>query len=300
MQKIRDKMPLSLKNDAVFSTDNHTSFGVMACYVVSSLSDWTVTPTGSTTEVPLFTANDCLAIERLFYILYGERIIFDLFNQNVHTAEGTATAEEIANTAMFSTIFRQKYLRKWQTVFNTLFTDYNPIENYDMVEQEGIVTDHTGTDTVELSHTNYKETTNYRGTKDTTRTGSEKEHTGAAGDTGESKNYTYGYDDSGATGSPQSRVETLNTYDHVKDYESVKDSETFTNRSDELEITGSKTNTDTKLLKDDTNRTLKRHGNIGITTNAQMAEGEITLRNKHDFYTIICHDIAELLTLSIY
>lgn len=46
--------------------------------------------------------------------------------------------------------------------------------------------------------------------------------------------------------------------------------------------------------------TLTRHGNIGVTTNQQMLEAEVSLRNSYIFYDIVMADVDGILTLAIY
>ena len=50
----------------------------------------------------------------------------------------------------------------------------------------------------------------------------------------------------------------------------------------------------------DSDKTLTRKGNIGITTSQQMLESEIILRNKYLFQDIIFKDLDDILMLDIY
>lgn len=51
---------------------------------------------------------------------------------------------------------------------------------------------------------------------------------------------------------------------------------------------------------DDNIRTLEKHGNIGVTSNQDMLNQEIKLRNDFNLLETMMKDIDELLTLSIY
>ena len=50
----------------------------------------------------------------------------------------------------------------------------------------------------------------------------------------------------------------------------------------------------------DSDRTLTRKGNIGVTTSQQMLESEVILRNKYLFQDIIFKDLDDILMLDIY
>lgn len=50
----------------------------------------------------------------------------------------------------------------------------------------------------------------------------------------------------------------------------------------------------------DSDKTLTRKGNIGVTTSQQMLESEIILRNKYLFQDIIFKDLDDILMLDIY
>ena len=47
-------------------------------------------------------------------------------------------------------------------------------------------------------------------------------------------------------------------------------------------------------------RELRRHGNIGVTTNAQMISSDIDVWKLNNFYDILCSDICKVIALSIF
>ena len=47
-------------------------------------------------------------------------------------------------------------------------------------------------------------------------------------------------------------------------------------------------------------RELRKHGNIGVTTNAQMIASDIDVWQLNNFYDILCKDICKVIALSIY
>lgn len=56
----------------------------------------------------------------------------------------------------------------------------------------------------------------------------------------------------------------------------------------------------TKGNADDNVRTLEKHGNIGVTSNQDMLNQEIELRDSFNLYETMYKDVDEVLTLSIY
>lgn len=45
---------------------------------------------------------------------------------------------------------------------------------------------------------------------------------------------------------------------------------------------------------------IRKHGNIGVTTNAQMIESDIDVWKLNNFYDILCKDICDVIALSIF
>lgn len=45
---------------------------------------------------------------------------------------------------------------------------------------------------------------------------------------------------------------------------------------------------------------IRKHGNIGVTTNAQMIESDIEVWKVNNFYDILCKDICDFIALSIF
>ena len=45
---------------------------------------------------------------------------------------------------------------------------------------------------------------------------------------------------------------------------------------------------------------IRKHGNIGVTTNAQMIESDIDVWKLNNFYDILCSDICKIIALSIF
>ena len=134
--------------------------------------------------------------------------------------EHDKTISDIAN------IIFNKFSDKWKRIYDAITMEYNPINNYDMVENEKVnskITSTVGTD-----------------------------------------NKTYGF----GSGTPAPADEA---------------SSTSTTEGD----------------KDDNYRELTRSGNIGVTTSAQLLEGELEVR-KNIFIDIVMNDIDTIMCLKLY
>ena len=134
--------------------------------------------------------------------------------------EHDKTISDIAN------IIFNKFSDKWKRIYDAIKMEYNPINNYDMVENEKVnskITSTVGTD-----------------------------------------NKTYGFNS------------------------------TEPSPTDEASSTST-----TEGDKEDNYRELTRSGNIGVTTSAQLLEGELEVR-KNIFIDIVMNDIDTIMCLKLY
>lgn len=134
--------------------------------------------------------------------------------------EHDKTISDIAN------IIFNKFSDKWKRIYDAIMMEYNPINNYDMVENEKVnskITSTVGTD-----------------------------------------NKTYGF--GSTTAAPTDEAASTST---------------------------------TEGTKDDNYRELTRSGNIGVTTSAQLLEGELEVR-KNIFIDIVMNDIDTIMCLKLY
>ena len=69
---------------------------------------------------------------------------------------------------------------------------------------------------------------------------------------------------------------------------------TFGTGNDARKTTTSSTSTGTDQHE------IRKHGNIGVTTNAQMIESDIDVWKLNNFYDILCSDICKMIALSIF
>lgn len=140
--------------------------------------------------------------------------------------------------SMFGTI----WIKKWEV----LTADYDPLENYNMVEQENLTSnDQSGTDTF---------------------------GSGVMNDTStESSHYVYGYNSSSSVPASKDNILTQNN----------TDMHTSQNLDHGME------------------RTLTRHGNIGVTTSQQMAQSTLDLY-AYRFFEEVYKDVDSVTSLPIY
>lgn len=200
---------------------------------------------------------------------------------------------------------------KWTKQYETLFFEYNPIENYRMEEKEDITSKGTSshkennTRTDNLTHTKESNNTD-------TESGSVTKESNSGGTIKNSSKSVTKNNDSVYAFNSQSAVPS-----------DQGSSETDTSSTQENDLTGSdnesrdlkfghdihETLTDTGNVSDDakgssehddtTNRGLTRSGNIGVTTSQQMIESERKLYS-WDFFLSVFEDLDEVLTLPIF
>lgn len=151
------------------------------------------------------------------------------------------------------------YIKNWNALYKTLSLEYNPIENYSMTETENVQDTHKGT-----LESNGNNTNTYT-------------ETTLVNDT--SNNQLWGFNSTDSVNSDKQ------TGDTTRDVESTMDS------------THKNTDRETKDITSD--RTLKRSGNIGVTTSQQMIESERQLW-LWNFFESVFSDIDKILVLKIY
>lgn len=151
------------------------------------------------------------------------------------------------------------YIKNWNALYKTLSLEYNPIENYSMTETENVQDTHKGT-----LESNGNNTNTYT-------------ETTLVNDT--SNNQLWGFNSTDSVNSDKQ------TGDTTRDVESTVDN------------THKNTDRETKDITSD--RTLKRSGNIGVTTSQQMIESERQLW-LWNFFERVFSDIDKILVLKIY
>ena len=207
------------------------------------------------------------------------------------------------------------YSNKWNKLYRILSLEYEPIENYNMIETEKTASTNKNTDTITTNTTNSNDVTE---TNTGTNTANDSENTTVKNAITDSRTITennnvtnnnslYGFNSvSGVNADSQNGTETRNTTDNNTHNDDLKG--TRTNEHSENINTSKVTSqkNDIKDVKDGTHiengsqdRTLSRHGNIGVTTSQQMINSEIELW-QWDFFSGVFKDIDKILTIHTY
>ena len=207
------------------------------------------------------------------------------------------------------------YSNKWSRLYRILSLEYEPIENYNMTETENTTSTNENADTITTNITNSNNVTE---TNTGTNTANDSEsrigknvitdsRTITENNNVTNNNSLYGFNSvSGVNSDSQNGTETRNTTDNNTHNDDLKG--TRTNEHSEnintSKVTAQKN--DIKDVKDGTHtengsqdRTLSRHGNIGVTTSQQMINSEIELW-QWDFFSGVFKDIDKILTIQTY
>lgn len=189
---------------------------------------------------------------------YGNRIISPAAERMGGSVPVPASA--IPKIADYIYMMRRE---KWNRIALAVSAEYNPINNYDMIEQETAADAHSGTDTQTDSGTDTATVTHGQ-----TLTGTDQTQ-------------IYGFDSTtGADSETRTTSSTLGG-------------------SDTSTVEHGKTTETTHGMTIDRDRTLTRSGNIGVTTSAQMISGEIEMR-QFVLWDEIVRDAADILTIPCY
>lgn len=218
---------------------------------------------------------------------------------------------------------------KWSRLWAARQLVYNPIENYNMTESgedsnvksgsisrtdTGTVTDtHTGTDTLTKSG---EETHSKGGSEVHTFAGKETTTNTVTSNTTGTNNGVYGFNSATAVPSDTSTGTQTGLSDSELEFTNRTNTDSFNNRVDtdsftDREDTQTKDLTDTETrnlsggetyndVTDETDHSLTRSGNIGVTTTQQMLEQELNIWDVFDFFQIVFKDIDSILLLDIY
>lgn len=247
----------------------------------------------------LNTDNDSLSLDylgnRLDKILSPLYIrLIDMF---IESGATTTQAIEHANTKLIK-IIESKYLYNWNRLAEAMFKDYNPINNYDMVETRNI-NEKTDKSIITEESNEFNESGNKSiniKEDNNTNTSTEREET-----TNDKEQQKYaGFN----TDTPKIVTET-DKDGNVTESNSGESSESKeTNNTESEERSGNNSSSSSsetvgELQDNKRDEELRRSGNIGVTTSQQMIQSEIELR-KHNLENIIFKDMDEVLFLDYY
>lgn len=231
----------------------------------------------------------------------------DIFTIDFETATCKYTDEYILK--IFDIVYNTNRI-KYEKLIAAATAEYNPIDNYNMIESS------TDVRTPELTNQLILNTTAAMTDSRTTTTTGDSTTTNKLNQTKNTtetpNNYTETathavnpYDNPGMTEESrdttvQSGTRTVSeSYSGTPDETTVNAGSTVTN-SGGTSTTNTGTNTSKETGTDTTEHELTRRGNIGVTTSQQMLEAEISLAEKMNIFKIIEQDIAEKVFLQVW
>lgn len=244
--------------------------------------DWAKDTIQYLREQSLYTIDDLsLLDEDYFANESGEKLISPLLRKKLDTNG------KLPYTSSWDFVWQLaivKYKLKWDKMWEALNKEYNPIENYSMVEDEELPKKTTETKHYESYDVTRSEATNK--TYHTEENADVKDESSVygfnsnnavpVGESNQTKNKLNNYSDSTESGDAEDNVVTES---HSKDGDDNKE-----------------TTTEEWNKK----RTLTRKGNIGVTTSQQMIESTLKLYMFNFIRDVVYRDLDEILTLEIY
>ena len=237
-------------------------------------------------------------VDTYFMLKHGDKLaskVCDKFADD----DGIIQGDKLKQLAQ---VIHNAFINNWEHEYKTLTVEYNPIENTDFTEtikdtnhrdtEGGTVTtgkvDNINTTTGKMSTANVT-TGKMSTTSNVNVAGFDSSTNVPASDTTNATDYT-------GNGTDPMTV-TSNT-DYTGD---GTDPLTVTTTTDYGTKTGTPMTVDSTGSEDGTyERELRKHGNIGVTTNAQMISSDIDVWKLNNFYDILCSDICKVIALSIF
>lgn len=256
----------------------------------------------------------------------GQKYISPLVEQFVEDGELSS-----ANRGTIASVLFALYGDNWSKLYATLSFEYNPIENYHMIET------HTGSDTSTQTPTNWQKTTertpdttltetqtptnwnetesytNYHETTTETPTNWKKTTTSLTADNeGNSENSVVPFNGSSPVLASKVKTDAKSKSEEAQtgtfEHDTTKSGSISHGRSGTFETQTVESGTDTTTeTQEGTYETeteydteLERSGNIGVTTSQQMIESERNLWLWNFFYKVVFPDVDKVLTLAIY
>lgn len=190
---------------------------------------------------------------------------------NMYTQNHEYLSSEDIN--ILAEIIFKVYQVNWNKLYETLSLEYDPIENYSMVEE---MQD-------DEKVTEYGKTVLRTDNLQRTKTGTETETPDLATD---DNNSVYGFNSSSSV--PSTTNHQTATGDTTTEYDLTEGG------------TGTQTHADSGSDTETRNYTLTRSGNIGVTTAQQMIESERNLWLWNFFHGVVFPDVDKILTINIY
>lgn len=239
---------------------------------------------------------------------------------SVHYMNSVSVFEYGATLDITVTGIMERNRYKFDNLYRTIIQEYNPIENYDRIEDTTVDIDGTNSDNMKTDSTTVRTgseidtksggfSNSKTGTmaETTVFSGSEKhEQTGTITSTNQTRTFNSrltdvskntsttptGTDDTLTFADRKNVAETtFNGYKDTTEYDSLKNQHSYNSVTD----TTADTSTVSGVRKDKHVTTSRIHGNIGVTTSAQMLESERKLSD-FDFFDIIYRTVLDELS----
>ena len=211
-------------------------------------------------------------VDTYFMLKHGDKLaskVCDKFADD----DGIIQGDKLKQLAQ---VIHNAFIVNWEHEYKTLTVEYNPIENTDFVET--------------IKDKDHRDTEG--GTVTTGKSTNISVTTGKM--TNDNDINVAGFDS--ASNVPSS--DSTSTTDYTGD---GTDPLTVTSTTDYGTKSGTPMTVDNTGSSDGTyERELRRHGNIGVTTNAQMISSDIDVWKLNNFYDILCSDICKVIALSIF
>ena len=215
-----------------------------------------------------------------------------------HSGDKTLTKlGEQVELSKLAEIILHKYSDAWNRIYVAFIeTQYKPIENYSMeeVETPNLIDSVTSNKT----HTGTVASTMKNNTLATV-TGESKTSTDLVSD-GNGEQGIFGFNSVDGTSAPaNSSTNSTHTIGDLDKNKSVANNSEDRKEDATKNDTVSDSDVESSTLKHEGSRTLKRSGNIGVTTSQQMLQSEIELR-KFNLFERMMEDVDKVLCQSLY
>lgn len=211
-------------------------------------------------------------LDMFYATTYGQKWAAPFLELFIDSDTGVIDSEDV--NAIASIIYQMR-ASEWSRLYAALMAEYNPVENTDVYEN--YTDQRTGSGTNGNTRT-LNTTTGNQGTATVQST---------ANGSGSNAANKFGFDSSTAVGDTTG-TDSSNT-----------SSTTGTQTANTIQDTGTITDAGTLSNSESITHTLRRHGNIGVMTAAQLVGGEIELW-KWTFIIQVMEDISHLTALSVY
>lgn len=241
-------------------------------------------------------------VDTYFMLKHGDKLASKVCDKFADS-DGHITGEKLQALA---NVIHNAYFVNWEHEFKTLTVEYNPIENTDYIEEindvshkenqgnnvtTGKVTTSGDNVTVGSFENSNITTGKMTNSNEINVAGFDSATNVPSSDSSSTTNYT------GDGTDPLTVTNTTDYGDENSDPLTVKSSTT----TDYGTKNGTPMTIDESGSEDETyGRTVRKHGNIGVTTNAEMIVSDLDAWKLNNFYDILCSDICKVIALSIF